>query len=174
MRKRIIFYGLAFGITILVFLSFNRQYQELLRYAELTHRANTEYSCFQALSKQIQSAAVLNPDLMESSSPRIKALFSADSQSIYRQLDVLRFTVKDSVNTKISNELDARIKSELPWIISSNVPDSILHHRSPGHVAAFAAIDSLISLGLVRTAGLLDARRKKLDDTNSVLKTWIV
>ena len=50
---------------------------------------------------------------------------------------MLKATVKDSINIQIAERLEMTIGSELSWILKSNVPDSILHQKSPGHIATF-------------------------------------
>jgi PAS domain S-box-containing protein len=119
----------------------------------------------------MESAAVLNPGLDSLyRSSDVKKLFFTDSQSIVRQLEILKATVQDPVN----EELDSLVRSELSWIIHSNVPDSIRYHRAPAHIASFISIDSLISVGIQKTQSLLDYRKSKLNETTVELRYWMI
>jgi PAS domain S-box-containing protein len=174
MRKSTLLYLVFFALLIVISIFFTRVYRGFIRYSELTNRTNTIYSGFKNLSIQIQNAAVANPDLLSAgnSSP-VEKLFLTDSQSIYLQIQSLKATVVDTVNIEIVKELDARIRSELSWLIQSNVPDSIIRHKSPAHIAALVTIDSLIDRGIQRTNFLLGYRAEKLQQAVSTLKIWM-
>ncbi len=175
MRKNILFYLIAFALLALIFLFFNRVYHELIRYSELTNRTNTIYSSFQNLSRQIKSAAVLNPDLIKANnSSKVQKIFFTDSQSVIGQLNLLKATVRDSVNIEITSQLDKTVRSEISWIIESNVPDSIIQHKSPGHIASLTSIDSLIEQGIRRTDFLLEYRKNELHQTINRLRVWMI
>jgi PAS domain S-box-containing protein len=175
MHKNILFYFIAFMLLLAVLLFFNTGYRELTTYSALTNRHNAVYSCFQNLSKQINNAAILNPDLVKAAiSSKAGKLFFTDSLTIIRQLDLLKSIVRDSVNIQIAKELDTGIRSELSWLLKSNVPDSIIHHRSPAHIAAFQSIDSLINQGTQRTIFLIEYRKNQLDEEIGKGRTWVM
>jgi len=63
MPKKAVPYIVAFGLLIITLVFFNIGYKTLVSYSDLTNRHNTVLNCFQNLSKQINNAAILNPDL---------------------------------------------------------------------------------------------------------------
>ena len=173
--KKNLFYIIAFALLVLSFLFFNGAYKELIRYAELTNKSNTVYSSFQNLSRQINNAALLNPDLIKAgTSSKAVNLFFTDSQSVIHQIDSLKSIVQDSINIEIAEKLNTKIKSELLWILKSNVPDSIIHHTSTGHIASLQSIDSLIKQGIQRTIFLLKDRKKQLNKAINTVRVWMI
>jgi len=174
MGKNVLLYITAFILLLAVFLFFNRAYQELTVYTESANRQNIVYSCFQNLSRQINNAAVLNPDLIKAGdSLKTEKLFFTDSQTVAQQLNLLKSIVTDSENIRIAGSLDLMTRSELSWLLNSNVPDSIIHHRSPEHVAAFKNINSLINRGIERTIFLIDYQKMQLKDEINKLRKWM-
>ena len=175
MLKKLLSYIIAFVLLLVVLLFFNSAYRKLTEYTELANRHNTVHGCFQNLSRQINNAAVFNPGLMAAvNSIKAGKIFFADSLSIIQQLNLLRSTVRDSINIQLAGKLDTGIRSELSWLLKSNVPDSIVHHRAPEHIASFQRIDSLINRGIQRTVFLIEYRKKQLNDEVSNIRTWMI
>lgn len=163
MKKNMLFYIIFFGLLATSFFFFGNAYRQIAQYATLTNRSNILYGSFQNLSSQVNNAAVLHPDLVKASRTFSgQNLFYTDNHTVTRQLELLEATVKDSVNIKIVARLGSIIRAELPWIINSNVPDSILHHQSALHIVKIQAIDSLIEAGISRTDFLLTYHSSKL------------
>jgi len=128
------------GFLGFVILFFNGAYREITATSELANRNYTFQDNFQNLSRQINKAAVLKPGLAEagdSSKAGNEKLFFRDSLIIIRQLEQLNSLVKDSFNIQIAGELDKLVRSELSWILKSNVPYSINNKKSPGHIASY-------------------------------------
>jgi PAS domain S-box-containing protein len=174
MLRNALFYFIAFVLLIAVALFFTKVYHALVFYTDTVQRHNTVYSCFQDLSKQIDNAAISNPDLAAAGNPQAAgAIFFADSASVMQQYSLLKLTVRDSLNIAIANKLDLLVKRELPWLLKSNVPDSIIHHKAIAHIDAFHDIDSLIEQGLNRTKFLISFGKKQLNDTITKTLVWM-
>ena len=174
MRKNILLYILAFLLLLPVVLFFNSSYQQIAGYSELTNRLNKVYGSFQDLSGQVSNAAILNPALVKATAGTNSGkIFFTDSARIIQQLELLRAVVRDPVNVQIAAKLDTLIPAEIPWLLKSNVPDSILQHRSPGHVASFQLIGSLIEDGMARTAALIEYRKKQFNDEIGKMRLWM-
>jgi PAS domain S-box-containing protein len=174
MRKNIFLYLLAFGLLGIVLIFFNRVYSELSTYTELTNRHNRVHSYYLNLSKQINNAAILDPDLIKvNSSAKSGKLFFTDSLTVIRQLDLLQSSVRDSVNIGITEKLNDIIRSELSWLLRNNLPDSFKLNKSSQHVLLFKKADSLIDAGIQRTIFLIDFRKEQLDDKINELKLWM-
>lgn len=138
----------------------------MVLYTRLTAHTNKVYNQFQNLSKDINSAAIINPDLLKQNAASKEAnLFFTDSRTVHRDFNHLKATVKDSVNIRIAEKLGSLIKSELSWIISSNVPDSMIRHTGGSHISSLHSIDSLIGAGLDRTKFLLLFHQQNLDSS---------
>jgi len=175
MRKNVLLYIIAFTLLVTVLLFFNRAYQELTAYSELTNKQNNVYSCFQNMSTEIHNAAIINPDLAEAYSTKKGAnIFFTDSLRIMRKLDTLRSVVSDSINVQIVGELNTVIRSELSWLLKSDVPDSIEQNKSPEHIASFQRIDSLVNRGLQRTSFLIAYRKTQLNKEITSLRIWMI
>lgn len=175
MRKNVLFYLISFILLVLILLFFNKDYKQLVRYSERTSRTNTVHISFQNLSRQIKSAAILNSGLLKASdSSKAEKLFIIDSEAVIQQLELLKASAEDPVNKRIAAVLEIKIKEELPWIIASNVPDSIIHHKTPGHIAAFVSIDSLIEKGIQRTSFLLEDHKQKSSSAINNLRLWML
>jgi len=174
MRKKLWLYLIAIAAVLAVLVLFNREYRSLTGYSELAARHNLVYNSYQNLSTQITNAAVLNPNLLKAiDSTKTRNIFFTDSTEIIRQLNMLRSAVRDTENIKIAANLDKTIRTELSWLLNSNLPDSIINHRSPAHIAAFERIDSLIKQGILRTIFLIEERKKQLSNEADKLKLWI-
>lgn len=174
MRKKPLLYIIAFVPLVIVLLIFNKAYTELTSHSELTNRQNTVQSNYQNLSRQINNAAILNPDLSRTDNLlNTGKLFFTDSQSVILQVDLLRSAVVDSVNIQIAEALDTLVRSEISWLLQSNVPDSIIHHKSTGHIASFQRIDSLINQGIQRTVFLIEYQKKQLSQKIIKIRVWM-
>jgi len=175
MRKKVVFYIIAFILFVGILIFFNRAYRQLTTYTELTDRHNIIHGYFQTLSRQINNAAVLNPALVNAlNAAETGNPFLADSLMIIQQLNLLRSTVSDSINIRVIEELYPAISSELSWLLKSNVPDSIIHGRSPEHIAAFKRIDSLINQGIKRTSLLIEYLEKQVTEEISRIRIWML
>lgn len=173
MHKTILRYISALALFLLVLLFFNKAYRELTTYSDLVSRHNMVYSSFQNLSNQINKAAILNPDMIKIVAAEQRRSFFTDSMAIIRELDLLTATVRDSVNIEITGELNLAVRSELSWLLKSNVPDSIIMHHSAGHITLLQSIDSLIRKGIQRTSFLIDYRKNQLNDKIGNIKIWM-
>jgi PAS domain S-box-containing protein len=157
------------------FYFFNKARRELLLYSELSQRADNVHGSFRNLSKEVKNAAVISPEMIASGdSAKSIGLFYADSQSVILQLNLLKSFVRDSINIRIASALDTSIRKELPWLLRSNITDSIIHHKAPEHIAAFRHIDALITEGILRTDHLLESRKKKLDAALAKMITLMI
>jgi len=174
MRKKVLFYSVFLALLALIFILFSNSYRQLIRYSELMNRYNAVHTSFQNLSKQINNAAIITPDLVNAGGySKFEKLFSADSASIIQQLELLKSTVKDSMNIQIANTLDSEIRSELSWILRSNVPDSIIHHKSSEHLSSFENINLLIQEGIQRIHAIVGFQKKQLDEAIKSLRVWM-
>jgi PAS domain S-box-containing protein len=173
-RKNILFYVIILSVLTSTFIFFSKAYNELSRYSALTNRSNAIYSGFQNLSRLLDKAAIINPDLLNSNdSTDVVKLFFTDSLSIIKELDNLKSRVRDSVNIRIVDELDIRLNAEMSWILGSNVPDSIIHHRAIKHIASLIIIDSLIKQGIARTTFLVTSHKEKLHQSIIRVAVWM-
>ncbi|MCW3128174.1 MAG: hypothetical protein JWO03_3832 [Bacteroidetes bacterium] len=174
-QKNLLFYFIAFALLALVFFLFSNAYKELIHYSALTNRSSHVYMRFQTLSKEIDNAAVINPDLLTSSAfSKGDNLFFTDSQTVIGQLDSLVSAVKDTVNICIAHKLDTMIRTELSWMLRSNVPDSMIRHRSAAHIAALQDINLLIRQGLDRTSFLLATHKEALHKAIDKVIIWMI
>lgn len=92
---------------------------------------------------------------------------------VIRQINLLKSTVRDTVNIQIAAKLDTIIRSELSWLLKRNVPDSIIHHQSAQHIASLQGIDSFIDKGINRTVYLIEYRKKLLHEEINKVRTWM-
>jgi len=175
MLKKALPYIVAFGLLMITLVFFNVGYKTLISYSELTNRHNTVLNCFQNLSKQINNAAVLDPDLTNAGiKANTKELFYADSLIIFEQLNLLKTTVRDSINSRITAQLNTLVRSEVDWLFKSNVPDSIILNKAREHIATFKAINSLIDQGINRTSILIEYRKSQLSSEIKNVRVFIV
>jgi PAS domain S-box-containing protein len=175
MLKKAVPYMVALGLLIITLVFFNIGYRTLVGYSDLTNRHNTVLNCFQNLSKQINNAAILNPDLANAGIvANRKNLFYADSLIIFQQLNLLGATARDTVNKQITSRLNTLVRSEIAWLLKSNVPDSIIHDKAREHIVAFQAINSLIDQGINRTTILIEYRRSQLNSEIRNVRVFII
>ncbi len=175
MRKSLLFYIVSFVLLMGVLIFFNRAFRQLSVYSEYTNRHHTVYNNYQELSDLVNNAAILTPDLVKKdSAPGIRRIFYADTESIIRQLNLLKGSVRDSVNVAIAGQLDLLVRSELSWLLASSVPDSIIQNKATGHIASFRKIDSLITQGMDRTNFLVQYRKQQVDTEIRKVRTGMV
>lgn len=174
-QRKILLYIIAFILLSLILLFFNGAYRELSNYSTLISRYNAVHSGFQNLSRQINNAAILNPELIEAgNASKTGNLFFTDSLSIIRQITLLKSLVCDSQNIQIVEKLEPAVRQELSWLLNSNVPDSIIYKTASGHIASFRRIDSLINQGINRTVFLIGYRKQQLNDNISRIRMWMI
>ncbi len=139
----------------------------------MTARHNQVHGYFQNLSRQINNAAISNPDMVGVYT-RLKqgSAFYADSASVLNQLHELKTTIRGSINIRLVDQLAVLIHSELDWILKNNVPDSIKLNKSSEHTIPYIKIDSLINEGINRTQFLITYGKSELDENISSLRTW--
>jgi PAS domain S-box-containing protein len=175
MGNRVGFYLFAFILTVISFLFLGRASNQLIHFSESVHRNNIVYRSFQNLSRQIDNAAVLTTELIKQrDTAEVTTLFFPGRLSVIRDLDSLKYFIRDSVNIRLVTELDSKLKAELSWILKSNVPDSIIHHRSTRHIAAFLRINSLIDQGIERTSFLIVHFNAELDKAIQTVRVWMI
>lgn len=173
MRKSVLFYIIVFILVAGVVLFLDKTYRETQKYSDLTNRHNLVYSYFQNLSRYIHNAAILTPDLVETyNTIDNEKLFFVDSSLILQQLSLLRSTVQDSVNIRIIGELEPVIKSELYWLLASNVPDSLIKHQALAHTALFKKMDALINQGMERANFLIKYLKAQLNHEINTARLW--
>ncbi|HZV69527.1 MAG TPA: PAS domain S-box protein [Saprospiraceae bacterium] len=160
----------------MVSLLLSKAYLELIRFSALTYRSNFVYGSFLNLLRQVNNAAVLTPELLEESKKNLitDKLFFTDSISIIQELDFLKSNVKDSINIQLATKLDIAVRSELSWLLKSNVPDSIIHHKAADHILALQHIDLLTKQGIERTNFLLEYRERQMNKTLGKVQSWMV
>ncbi|HTF18506.1 MAG TPA: PAS domain S-box protein [Chryseolinea sp.] len=174
MIRKNLFLLVSIALLSFALASFTEAYRELNRYAELSAMEKVVYVGFQAVSRHVLHAAVLTPELAEATSQyNVKGLFYTDSMQLFRDLDTLRATVRDSVSVDIANKLYAEISAELSWLLESNVPDSIVQGRSVAHIAALQGIYSLVNAGLARSEEILQHHQYAVADAVSGVRFWM-
>jgi len=165
MLKKPLLYIIAFILLVISILYLNRAYRTLTAYTELSNRHNSVHNNYEELARQLNNAAILNPVLLKASNVQnAVAIFYTDSLIIIRQLNLLKGAVSDSMNTRIVATLIPLIRSEMAWLINSNVPDSIVHNTSPAHIVVLKKINSLIVQGLKRSTFLIEYQKMQLND----------
>lgn len=175
MRRNVFFYIVALLLLCLILLFYNSAYKQLSSYAELADRHHAVLSQFQGISKQVNNAAILNPELEKAINvQKLGTLFFTDSNTIIRQLAQLNDTVRDSVNIKTATNLSILVKSEIGWLIKSNLPDSIIHNRSTGHLNSFRQINALFEQGIQRTKYLIRYRTILLHREIKKVRMWMM
>lgn len=163
MHRNLIVSIVASLLLILVLTFYYSADKALRRHNALADRHQAVYHGFQELNQLIHNAAVSHPDMIRSPETYpFSAMFVTDSNAIARELRQLQLTAKDTQNLRILAGLDPLIISETAWLLQSNVPDSILHHRGGVHLERLLRIDSLISQGLTRTHFLISYRQEKI------------
>lgn len=170
-NKYFIIFALLTGVSIVAFAN---SYLNMLRLNTLTARANTIHNTYQNLSKEIYKAAIINPKLLSVKNTRDVQIFYTDSLKILEQLALLQSTVNDAANVDLTRQLNIKIKEEISWILSGNVPDSILLNQSTPHLASFYQIDSLLVAGIKHTSNLQVKCLQQLDKNLSRLLLWII
>jgi PAS domain S-box-containing protein len=173
MRKNIQFYTIAVVLLVALLFYFNSAYRELIQYSELKSRSNRLLISFENISTEIKKAAVLEPGIYKSTL-RGSALFFTDTSVILQQLKFLRETVADTVNVRIARDLDSAIRSEILWILNSNVPDSIRQQKALNHIQSYILIDSLINQGIARTLYLLEFRKNRIQSAIEKVRLWMI
>ena len=170
-NKYFIIFALLIGVSIVAFAN---SYLNMLRLNTLTARANTIHNTYQNLSKEIYKAAIINPKLLSVKNTRDVQIFYTDSLKILEQLALLQSSVNDAANVDLTRQLNIKIKEEISWILSGNVPDSILLNQSTPHLASFYQIDSLLVAGIKHTSNLQVKCLQQLDKNLSRLLLWII
>jgi len=175
MRQNTILYCIVLLLLAASVIFFTNAYRQTVTYGQLAQDGGKTLDDLQVLSQQINKAAVMNPDLVKAG-PQSDALrlFFTDSQQVTRQLMLLVSEVKDPFTAAIMKKLSALLKAELPWIIQSNVPDSIIHHNSGIHITILQTVNSLVNQGIDRTNVLLATNKEKLRHAISVQQYWMI
>ncbi|MBL7932588.1 MAG: PAS domain S-box protein [Bacteroidia bacterium] len=175
MRKNIVFYSIAILLVFSSFLFYYKAYNDMIRYSWLTNRTVVVHSTFQNLSRQLNSITASTPsETKDTALFKPFTLLSGDSASVAEEIEVLKNHVLDSVNTGVAAQLDTLIKSELSWLVRSNVPDSIKKGNSIGHLVKLRKIDSLLTRGLSRTSFLFKYRQARMKDSMSEVSWRII
>lgn len=168
-----LFYIIAFILISVVLLFFDKTYRETTRYSDLTNRHNLVHSYFQNLSREINNAAIITPELSRIyNSTSNEGPFFVDSSMVIQQVNLLKSTVRDSVNIRIVGQLEKIITSELSWLLNSNVPDSLINHKAAVHIALFKTTDSLLNKGIERTNFLIEYRKEQLNREITYIRIW--
>lgn len=175
MHKNLIIYIAASLLLILVLLLYYSANKTLNTHSALVNRHQLVYNSFQRLGKLINNAAVIHPDMLRSSSTnQFFHIFVTDSSEISLELLNLQQTARDTSIKQILAILQPLIHSEIGWILNSNVPDSIMQHRTGPHFASLLRIDSLINHGTVQTRNLISYQHGLVEREIKKVRTLIV
>ena len=175
MKRNTLFYLITFLLLLISYLFLNNAYEKMTYHTNLSNKTNADYGHFQTLSLQLNTAAFIHPGLLKDSrSMAGMPLSFTDSQMVVHSLNLLDSATDDSVNNQIIKSLHKNIGAELAWILNSNVSDSIINHKAPGHLASLQVIDSLIKKGMARTNFLLNYHNDKLSKATSSMGMHII
>lgn len=171
MRNKIVFYIIILLASLIALLFFRKTYLELNSYVEVMQRHNKVLSQYQNLSGLITKAAFIDHSLIKTNND--SNLFFVDSNAVIKEMRLLKTEAKDSINTQIINELEINIKNELPWVLQSSVPDSIIKEQAQAHIAAFKKIHELINKGSNRTSFLIEYRNGLVHQITIKIIIWM-
>ncbi|PBQ30889.1 hypothetical protein CNR22_03555 [Sphingobacteriaceae bacterium] len=144
-------------------LFFFKAYRQLEEYIDLSARANKVHNSFNNLSRHVNNAAVIFPEVLAVANQFQPHFFYTDSQTVIVELEKLQGLVADSMNRRIAKSVDVLIRSELAWLTRSNVIDSIVNRRAQAHLHALRSINTLLEQGVQRTNFLVEHRKENLN-----------
>lgn len=163
MKKLYIVYISILVILAASFVLVKKAYNDWAAHSTLTRRANNLLITYQELARHIVNAAVVTQQLTDAKkTANTTSIFSTNKSAIPKSLATLTLLVRDSVNIKIANQLTNILHREQEWIYHSNIPDSIIHHKAPQHIAAIDSIHLLIEQGIDRTRFVYNYSEKGL------------
>ena len=171
MRNKIVFYIIILLASLIALLFFRKTYLELNSYVDLMQRHNKVLNQYQNLSGIINKAAFVDHVLLKTNHD--SNLFFVDSSAVVKEMSLLKTAAKDSINTKIINELEININNELSWLLNSNIPDSIIKERAQTHITAFKKINELINKGIYRTSFLIEYRNELVHQITIKIIIWM-
>lgn len=178
MKHRLIqiyFYLIASALLILVLFFVSRAYSNIVLFSNQEQNIDALSMGYQNLSRQINIAEALTPGLVKTKDlSRSEQLFIADSQSIVKQLNELKQIAGDSLNKKITANIDAALIPELSWLLTSNVPDSIGQQKAHQHVVNLMLVDSLISYGIEANEKTAEDHKEQLKEAINNVRIWVV
>ncbi len=174
MTKRRVLYGIVLLYIIALAFFFGNSYRQLIQYSNLQTRSYRVYSGFQNLSGQLNN--LLSGPVTFADTGRhyqLNDLFNADSTAISNQLTDLVNTVRDTVNMQLAVKLDTVFRAELPWLLHSDIRDSLLQNNATLHLQATEYIDSIINAGLQRTRFLIQSRTEAVQSSALSVQLWL-
>jgi len=175
MRKNLLVYTISTLLLALILFFYITINKRLNGHFEKDEHYHSTLTHFQNLSRQVNNAAVLNPELEQVlGSLRIGSLFAADKKMISTELEQLKKTAIDSLNVKTIAALEPLLLSEIDWLLENNVPDIIIRHPSDEHIASFQEINTMIDSGIARTNFLIDDNNNFLNDEVKKLRVVII
>lgn len=157
-----------------LFLTFIFSYRHLKDYDSLATSHNLVNADLFNLARLLNNAAVTSPQLSSAAERQgVSSIFAVSGQIIEDQVKRLQKNVRDTVNIRLVGELKSHIDRELPWLLVSDVADSILANRATVHVREFLRIDSILHLAIDRTAFLVDERKTQLAEQIYLMQLFI-
>ncbi|MES1220246.1 MAG: PAS domain S-box protein, partial [Bacteroidota bacterium] len=175
MKRNTLLYCISFILFLLIFFAAERSYRDMAQSAGLADQAAIIQSCLHNISGELKNAAILNPGLIaERRTSNAAGLFYTDSTEVFGQLTLLKKTVVDSINTNFALRLDTQIRAELPWLLQSNVPDSIVKHKSQEHLSALTGIYDLLAQDIDHIDFLINYQKKRTFHAYGTLTIWIM
>lgn len=171
MLRKSFHYILAYLLLVTLLVLFVKSYGKMSSYSGMLNRHVLVSKLFQDISKELRSAAVLHPAMVTVAK---HTLFDADTNSIKRNLDILRKTVRDSEHIKISALLDTILYPNVSWIYNSNVPDSLFNNRSQSKVVMVNKSDSLLEAGILRSQFLINMREEQISAKSTSARNILI
>ncbi|PBQ30434.1 hypothetical protein CNR22_01185 [Sphingobacteriaceae bacterium] len=166
MKRNVIVYLATFLLVLACGIGLTSSYKSWRQYCKETKLLTKVIFLFQELALELNNASVSHPDLLKKTKNYNGSnLFFTDSLKIKSILTSLKNTSVDSVNKKIITELTKKVLPELPWMISSNVTDSILQGNSDSHLTLLVSIDSLLKIGKKRVKFLSAYKTSKMESS---------
>lgn len=175
MRKNLLFYIISTLLLAFLLLFYINNNKELNGYIRNDEHYQSTLNHFQDLSRQVNNAAVLNPELEKvMGSLRIGSLFVADKKMIMLELDQLKRSTIDSLNIITASTLETLILREIDWLLENSLPDIIIRHPSDEHIASFQEINALIDNGIERANFLIRRNNELLNDKVKKIRGYLI
>ncbi len=171
-RKSYYIFGTVFLIFLVAFYLYQRSFNRTNEYTKWVNHSYRVISLFEQLSSSLKTAQMLPTESGNKHRTALLELFKNDINSIPVNINRLRALTSDNKSQQaIVDSLAFIIRGQLQWMLTLDLPDSIIRGNQPSYFAEILKTQRLIDTGIDEERKLLEDRRSVFE--NSVARTDI-
>jgi signal transduction histidine kinase len=166
-KSTYILFAVALVIFIVALYFYRKSFKEIIYYTDFLNNSHEVINGYEKLSNDLKAAQILSSEMDASRVRGLAGIYKKNAGNIEGDLAHLNENVKDPLNKKRLDTLTGKINSEVTWLFSSNIHDTLLLGTPEKRLSELYGIQNLIDSSIARANVVKDGRKERLESTLS-------